>query len=65
MTVTVRKCDFCKQEISPKITKCRTIITLKSHEDCIEPLCDQSYDICHDCIQKMLNCLYNKGIPQD
>lgn len=60
MTVTVRKCDFCGQEISPKITLCRTIITLKSHEDCKEPLCDQSYDACHDCMKKMIDCLYDK-----
>jgi hypothetical protein len=64
MTVTIIKCDFCEQEISPKITKCRTTITIKSNDDRIKPLHDQSYDICHDCLQKMLNCLYDKCTPQ-
>lgn len=63
MTVTVRKCDFCGQEISPKIRSCKTVLIIKSHKDCIEPLPDATFDVCHDCISKALDCLYGKPVP--
>lgn len=65
MTVTVRKCDFCGQEISPKIRSCKTVIITKSHESCIEPLQDDTFDICHDCISKRLDCLYGHTRTKD
>lgn len=64
MTVTVRKCDFCGQEISPKIRSCKTVIIFKSHEDCIDPLPDATFDICHDCILKASKCLSGEPVPK-
>lgn len=59
MTMTVRKCDFCGKEIT-FVSKCRTVMVLKSHKDCIDPLSNMEFDICHSCIEKMFNCLHNK-----
>lgn len=64
MTVTVRKCDFCGQEISPKIRSCKTVIIFKSHENCIDPLPDATFDICHDCISKASKCLSGEPVPK-
>ena len=57
MTVTVRKCDFCEKEITTD-SACRTIMILRSHKDCVNPLQDKNFDICNDCITKMLTFLY-------
>ena len=56
MTVTVRKCDFCRKEIITN-SCCRTVVVLKSHKDCVHPLSDENYDICVNCVTKILNYL--------
>jgi hypothetical protein len=56
MTLTIRKCDFCGKEITTDFS-CRTVIILKSHKDCVNPLSDKDFDICVNCMTKMLNCL--------
>lgn len=61
MTVTVRKCDFCGKEILTT-SHCRTVVVLKSHQDCTNPLSDEEHDICVDCITKTLDFLYGEDI---
>lgn len=40
---------------------CRTVLTLKSHKDCTRPLTNVEFDICHICVTKMLDNLYDKS----
>ncbi len=56
MVATIRKCDFCGKEIITDYC-CRTVIVLKSHKDCVNPLSDKDFDICANCVTKMLNYL--------
>lgn len=60
MTKTVRKCDFCGEEIMTT-HNCRTVLTLKSHEDCTKPLTNIEFDICYICVAKMLANLHDKS----
>lgn len=60
MTKTVRKCDFCGEEIMTTYN-CRTVLTLKSHKDCTKPLTNIELDICHICVAKMLANLHDKS----
>lgn len=56
MTITIRKCDFCGREIQTDC-HCRTVIVLESHKDCINPLSKKSFDVCVNCLEKMMSCV--------
>lgn len=58
MTTTVRKCDFCEQDI-PATRYSRTVMVLKSHRKCGKRLSDVGFDICDNCMTKMLDFLYD------
>lgn len=58
MTTTVRKCDFCEQDI-PATRYSRTVMVLKSHRKCGKRLSDVGFDVCDNCMTKMLDFLYD------